>query len=153
MLTLRRSCLALILVLIAMASSHAQSRLAPAQATPQTFVEQAEPGAAGPFLWVSLRGRDQHGNAKAAHDVGIYDPRTGGFWLVRNRGAVYGYSSPYYAYTLLEQGCGFQLRAGLGSLIASDVDGDGRDDLIGHDRNTGVVVRYYQRGQFDGCQP
>lgn len=145
----------LIVILFALSSPlSAQVRIAPPPATPQTFVAQIDPGApGGDFVWVSLRGRDQHGNIRVANDLLIYDRTSGGAWLVRNFGPAYGITSPTSPIVLSESGCGVALRPGLASLIASDIDGDGRDDIIGYDRASGQVVRYFQRGLADGCQP
>jgi hypothetical protein len=150
---MRTFLLSLLLLTVSLCQAHAQNRLAPPPATPQTFVAQVEQGAAGDFLWVSLRGRNQHGQVRAAEDLLIYDRSSGGAWLVRNFGPVYGVLAPTTVVPLLESGCGLTLRPGLHTLIASDIDGDGRDDLVGYDRTTGAVVRYYQRGLNDGCQP
>ena len=153
MLTYTRVPLLLGGVLLGAWPGAAQVRYAPPLATPQTFIAQVDQGARADVVWLSLRGRTQHGGTKPAEDLLIYDRVTGGAWLVRNYGPVYGGTLPTVPVVLAEASCAIPLRAGLTSLIASDIDGDGRDDLVGYDAATGVVVRYYQRGLPDGCQP
>lgn len=139
-----RTLLVLIALIVTALPAVAQTRPAPALSTPNTFVEQVDQGAPGDFAWVSLR------DADGADDLVIYDRSTGAVWLVRNYGPIYGTSFPA-SFPIGENACGLTLRPGLTTLIATDIDADGRDDLIGHNKHTGLVVRYFARGLAHGC--
>lgn len=125
-------------------------RAVPPLSTPQTFVEDVDAGAPGDLIWVSLRDTN-----KTANDLVIYDKTTGAAYVVINYGPLYGFAgfAPGVYVPVLEVGCGLMLRPGLSVLLAHDADGDGREDLIGHDKVTGAVVRYFRRGDTYGCQP
>lgn len=148
---------ALPLMLVLSTSTFAQdTRTAPAKNDPRPFVEQADPGAFGNFQIIRLKGLRMQVNPyatpgpkgncfaeeKTVNDFAIYDPSTGSLLLATADLATLG-MMPTIAtdYQLV------QIRPNL-VLTAIELDGDGRDDMIGHDRLTGEVVRFYRRGSI-----
>lgn len=81
-------------------------------------------------------------------DLLFYDGASGWALLVINYG-MYGTAPVGSAGFQLEAWCFVRLAPGL-TLAAARLDGDTRHDVVGHQRATGDVFRYYRRGE--GCR-
>jgi len=123
----------------------------------QPFVEQADPGSLCPSCQVLLL-KDSYAptepmnvyspvlatKIKPSVDVLIVDTKTGNGLLVKT--ALYGYvPGGFSALGIFENIEWVLLREGV-FWTTGDLDGDGRDDLVGHDKRTGEVIRVYRRG-------
>lgn len=139
----------------------AQQREAPNQWSSDLFYETADTGALCPKCQVlMLDGTTapvlspytnelvDGGVQKAPSDVLVYDAQTGATILVRTR-VPRAYGSYIPMFECVEQ---TYLRPNM-FWATGDLDGDGRGDLIGHDKTTGEVYRLFQRGATTGCQP
>ena len=148
----------LLFVLVLSSVASAQSFRAMPGASTSQFVEQADPGALCPTCQVLLLkdayAPPEHINPystdatpakmKPTADTAIYDGANGMLLLVKS--TPYGYVPGGYSVIGVHENAEWiQLRANMFWAVG-DIDGDGRDDLIGHDKRTGEVVRVYRRG-------
>lgn len=103
-----------------------------------------EPGAVGDISVVRLA------TERDTDDLVFYDRASGYALLVANLG-IYkpGQSAPTAPLLQIDALCVLQFAAGL-ELTAVKQDDDERDDLVGYQKATGDVYRYYRRGE--GCQ-
>jgi hypothetical protein len=81
---------------------------------------------------------------RTSADVLVYDASSGFAWLV--------HTTPKSQIPLMPAGAIFEvveeirMRPGI-VWSAGDLDADGRDDLIGHDKRNGDVIRMFRRGR------
>jgi hypothetical protein len=126
-----------IMLLALAASAQAQVRPTPALNAPGPFsAPVVEQGALGNLQVVALD-----------RDALFYDADSGTALLVVNRG-IYGGQTNYAVSSRtpqLETACFVTLAPGL-VLTAIQQDDDGRADVLGYQRATGLVYRYYRRG-------
>jgi hypothetical protein len=152
------SFLMLVLTLFIAAPASAQ-RPVPGNNGDAPFVEQADPGSFCPSCQVLVL-RDsyappEHVNVyapagslvtriKPTADFVIYDGSNGFALIVKTtpNGYVPG---GFSVLSIWENVQWAQLRPGMFWTVG-DIDGDGRDDLSGHDKRTGEIVRVYRRG-------
>jgi hypothetical protein len=152
-------------VLLASLSAFAQ-RPTPAADDPRPFVEVADLGSMCPACQVLILSdvdvyQSQPGTptfdpykgewslgfrtTPSTGDVLIYDGSTGHTLFVETQRFGTGVS-PFPATSILESAQWIMLREGM-FWDKGDLDGDGRDDLIGHDKRTGEIVRVFRRGR------
>lgn len=140
-----------LLMLCAVTAPAYAQRPIPSPSDPRLFVETVDDGALGAFQLIRLDAVKTYCNPytgavaeadKASDDFMIYDPASGSTLIVRND------INPLDPLTILEA---FQWTTLRPNMVweSVDLDGDGRSDLIGHDRRTGQIIRQYQRGR--GC--
>lgn len=145
-----------LLALLASSAAQAQTYRPTPGNDAAPFVAVSEPGATCPSCqvlllqdaWpppphVNVYGPTVAVSPKATADVLIYDGATGSSLLVVS--TPFGAMAPYAAIGLYERVSWVALRPGM-LWATGDLDGDGRTDLIGHDKRTGEIVRLYRRG-------
>lgn len=124
----------------------AQVRVTPPLASAGPFsAPVVEQGALGEILVVALE------KGEPRQDALFYDRTSGAALLVINYGVVppaQGHYAPTSATPQGETYCFVWLAPGL-DLSAVRQDDDARADLVGYQRATGKVFRYYRRGE--GC--
>lgn len=148
-----------IALLLTLATPVLAQRQAPGNNGDEPFVEQADPGSLCPSCQVVML-YDSYAppeyinpyadagslktQIKPTVDFLIYDGATGKGLLVKT--TPYGYiPGGFSVFSIYENARWVQLRPNMFWSVG-DIDGDGRDDLSGHDKRTGEVVRVYRRG-------
>jgi hypothetical protein len=142
-----RTLLASVLFLSLSASAFGQSARVIPGPSAEPFVSQTDAGAAGDFQIVALAtlktfcnpyGGGSATAPKGVPDLLFYDRASGSALLVEPDATAWlGYVVETFRFVALRPGM---------TWTAADLDGDGRDDLIGHHAASGDVVRVFRRG-------